>query len=109
MLGSQRSNDTRVHSERRRTTAIPTRRMSSSLGLKCLKGPTLSFLGRPSSMMPPIRAKNPHDGTVRNKRLLLQDGQRSGQRNPDRRSAEAKPEAVATRIDLLILAAWIPA
>src|SRR5438105_8759116 len=104
-LGSQKSNDTRVHKEKRRTTAIPTRRMSSSLGLKCFNGPTLSFLGRPSSSTPPIIAKNPHEGTIRNSRLLSQDEQRSGQRNAEMRSAEATPEAAAMEMDLLILAA----
>src|SRR2546425_3721779 len=108
MLGSQRSNDTRVHNEKRRTTAIPTRRMSSSLGLNCLKGPTLSFLGRPSCRTPPIKAKNPQDETIRKSRPLSQDGQSNGQRNPDRRRAEVTPEIAATRTDLLIFAAWIP-
>src|SRR6266700_4923850 len=104
-LGSQKSKDTRVHSEKRRTTATPTRRTSSSRGLKCLKGPMLSFLGRPSSRTPPIRAKTPQAGTIRNSRLLSQEGQSNGQRNPQRRSAEVTPVAAATRIDLLILAA----
>src|SRR3989454_10790103 len=104
-LGSQNPKDMRVHKEKRRTTAIPTRRMSSSLGLKCLRGPTFSFLGRPSSRTPPIRAKIPQPGTIRNSSVLSQDGQRSGQRNPERRSAEVTPEAAAIRIDLLIFAA----
>src|SRR5436309_12695367 len=67
----------RVHNEKRRTTAIPTRRMSSSLGSKCLSGPTLSFLGTPSSSTAPIRAKSPHEGTTRNRRLLPQPEQSS--------------------------------
>ena len=69
----------------------------------------LSLFGRPSSRNPPIRAKIPQEGTMRNRRLLSQPAHRIGHRNPEMMRMDVTPEAAATTIDLLILAASIPA
>ena len=69
----------------------------------------LSLFGRPSSRNPPIRAKIPHEGTTRNEMLLSQPRHRIGHRKPERMRIDDIPEAAATTIDLLILAANMPA